>query len=91
MKGKFRRTLPPKDPTVGKIKYSFLWKLVDGAVHDTFRDHPDYAGTRHDIGTIRQSINKRVVGKIMAGFSQSYRASPKSEGTPKKRAEMTRE
>lgn len=61
-----KRTRPPKG---GKF-YRQLWRLVDGAVKDCFKKHPDYLTLKgHIQHRARQSINKRVVGTIL-GYTQ---------------------
>jgi hypothetical protein len=70
---KWRRTrrfnrIPPTNP--GR-PYEKLWRLVDGAVKQTFDHHPEYLaqGKRPDM--VRRSINKRVVGALMGFVAQS--------------------
>lgn len=59
-KHKYRRVKPAKRPDDWYVQ---LWYMVDGAIRDTFRMHPEYlAGTPEWI--VRNSINKRVVGVI---------------------------
>jgi len=47
--------------------YHQMWRLVDGAVRKAFMDHPEYLAPSVREKTVRQSINKRVVGAL-AGF-----------------------
>lgn len=52
--------------------YRQLWRLVDGAVRDTFANHPEYltqAGNR----SARHSIIKRVVGTLHGYATQVAR------------------
>lgn len=58
-----RRIEPPPertDPT-----YRALWEIVDRAVGDAFARHPDYL-TPHGRDKAQQSVNKRVVGALVA-------------------------
>lgn len=61
-----RRTSPPKQKTAAA--YRQLWRIVDAAVLETFKAHPDYL-TERGAKLARQSINKRVVGAIL-GFAE---------------------
>lgn len=47
--------------------YSRLWRVVDGAVRDAFRMHPDYL-TRKGNRNARNSVTKRVTGTVL-GFA----------------------
>lgn len=49
--------------------YAQVWRVVDGAVADAFRSHPDYLA-RHE-KMVRASINKRVVGALLGFVEQS--------------------
>jgi len=58
-------------PQKGGPDYHQLWRIVDGAVADAFKMHPDYLsdhGSHHN--SARQSIVKRVTGAIM-GYAAS--------------------
>ena len=57
------RPPPQKD---GSPAYRQLWRLVDGEVRAMFLAHPDYLPEKQQEKTIRISINKRVVGKILS-------------------------
>lgn len=52
---------------------SRLWRLVDGAVRDTFNQHPDYL-TDHGRSSARKSIVKRVAGTIQGFAEQSAKS-----------------
>lgn len=61
MKPRYRRTLMQKRPSAA---YGQLWRIVDGAVADALKAHPDYLtdkGTR----SARSSIVKRVTGAVI--------------------------
>ena len=45
-------------------QYRKVWKLVDGAVAEAFRAHPDYLSDAVAAKTVRTSIVKRVTGAI---------------------------
>lgn len=64
-----RRIRPPK----GDAAYHQLWRIVEGAVADAFRSHPDYLtdkGRRHCVS----SVSKRVTGAILGYAHQKARA-----------------
>ena len=56
---KRRRVRPPKDDPI----YRALWKLVDDALAETFRAHPNYLSEAGRTAA-HVSILKRVVGKV---------------------------
>lgn len=56
-----RRIAPPK----GDHTYSQLWRVVDGAIMKAFKAHPEYLPDKVSAFTIRNSINKRVVGDVL--------------------------
>ena len=60
---RYRRTRIPK----GDAHYRQIWRVVDGAVADAFKMHPDYL-TEHGRSRARQSIVMRVTGAI-TGYS----------------------
>lgn len=49
-----------------------LWNLVEGAVVDAFRAHPDYL-TDKGSKTVVRSVTKRVVGQIVGHAKQTLR------------------
>ena len=64
-----------------------LWRMVEGAVLDAFRSHPDYLtarGERHAV----ESVTKRVVGQLVGHASEARKRGPlgasraDSVGTP---------
>lgn len=65
-----RRTKP--SPAAMKYEdHCRLWRMVEGAVTDAFRSHPEYlteAGARSAI----ESVTKRVVGSLV-GHAQETR------------------
>jgi len=75
---KKNRIRPVKDPPL----YRQLWFVVDGAVMDALRHHPEYLATeyrtRFGERTVRNSINKRVTGALT-----SYAMRRVSSGKPK--------
>lgn len=50
--------------------YWALWRLVDGEVRATFQAHPDYLRDPDRERVVRNSVNKRVVGRILSWASQ---------------------
>lgn len=67
-----RRRIPPPKERGHESDYRRLWRLVDGALADTIRHHPEYFRTK-DLRAVRQSIAKRVVGAIKGHAEQSAR------------------
>jgi hypothetical protein len=62
------RTRPPK----GNRTYRRLWRIVDGAVMDAFKMHPDYLSDKGRRGrAARLSIVKRVTGAVASFAEQS--------------------
>lgn len=55
------RSTPPK----GEELYVKLWAVVDCAVIETFKVHPDYL-TPQGRDRCRLSLNKRIVGQLAA-------------------------
>ena len=60
-----RKTKPLKDDA----DYQRIWSIVDGAIRDTMRMHPEYMRIR-DRTTARISINKRVTGALVGELRQ---------------------
>lgn len=54
-----------------RIFYDQIWRIVDGAVRDTYRTHPEYLKGYHSERIIRTSIVKRVTGTLMGYGAQS--------------------
>lgn len=52
--------------------YSELWRIVDGAVADAFKCHPDYL-TPKGHRSARTSVTKRVTGTVLGFAEQSAR------------------
>lgn len=46
--------------------YRRLWRVVDGAVADALSHHPEYVTKGISPRVVRASVNKRVVGAIVA-------------------------
>lgn len=61
-----KRTRPPK----GNQQYRQLWRVVDGAVMDAFRMHPDYL-TSAGLRSAQKSVVKRVVGAVLGYAAQA--------------------
>ena len=59
-----------------------LWKIIDGAIDDTFTTHPEYltaaAGKRGRIA--RLSLLKRIAGTLTSFIEQSMRG--RAQGAP---------
>jgi hypothetical protein len=59
---------PNKKPDIG---YRQIWRIVDGAVRDTFANHPEYLSNKHARATITASIVKRVAGSLHGWAAQT--------------------
>lgn len=62
-----KRIKPPK----GDAAYHQLWRIVDGAVRQTYAAHPDYFSEKGRRASARSSFVKRVTGSIMGYVEQS--------------------
>jgi hypothetical protein len=71
MPRKLRKLKPPSDCAKS---YEALWKLVDGAVLDCVKMHPEYFRSDR-LTTVRASLVKRVTGSIH-GFALQARGQP---------------
>ncbi len=67
-----RRVKPPPQKT--DSEYKRLWKIIDGAVADSFFHHKDYLNPQVSPKVVRNSINKRVTGAIEASLRKQQRA-----------------
>ncbi len=65
-----RKRNPPPSTKRGGPAYRQLWRLVDGEVRDAFLSHPDYLPAPEHELRIRNSITKRVVGKVLGWASE---------------------
>lgn len=71
-----KRTKAPKEETL----YRRLWRIVDGAVADTFAHHPDYLTQKGRHGNAaRISLNKRIVGVCKSFTEESVRGRVRSQ------------
>jgi hypothetical protein len=61
-----KRTAAP--PQKQAAEYRRLWKIVDGAVADAFNKHPEYLSPAISKKVVRASVNKRVVGALLASL-----------------------
>lgn len=67
-----RPAIFPKQKTAAE--YKRLWRIVDGAVMDAFKMHPEYLAGRTE-RVARTSVVKRVVGALMGSAKAEGRAS----------------
>jgi hypothetical protein len=56
---RYRRIFPVKRETRFDIQF---YKVIDGAIYDTIRHHPEYFAKDAQITNVRNSLNKRIVG-----------------------------
>lgn len=70
-------TNPAKTPStiLRSSAYAELWGVVDGAVVDAFKSHPDYL-TPKGRKSARTSVVKRVCGTVLSFAEQSARGRP---------------
>lgn len=68
-----KRARPPKRPSKEWIQ---TWRIVDGAIRDTFRHHPEYLAKGIREADVRISIAKRTVGLLTSFAEQSARGRP---------------
>lgn len=61
MDKRFKRIPPPKK---GDEDYRRLWRMVDGAVRDALKHHPNYVANGISHRDVRNSIVKRVTGAV---------------------------
>jgi hypothetical protein len=64
--------LKPEKPLYLKGHARQIWRVVDGAVLDAFKNHPDYLthkGSRNQ--TARRSVVKRVTGSVLSYLVQA--------------------
>lgn len=72
------RNKPPPQKT--KALYKAIWKLADGAVMDTVRNHPDYFTDKGRTKLARMSTVKRIAG-MMTSFVEKSTEGP-GKGLP---------
>lgn len=53
--------------------YRQLWRLVDGEIRSCFKAHPDYLADPKRERTVRNSLTKRIVGKIQGYEAEKSR------------------
>lgn len=63
------RLAPVKEPDLAYVR---LWRVVDGAVLDALKAHPDYLAPKGALfNNARRSIVKRVVGAVQGFDAQA--------------------
>lgn len=77
MKSRWRRQRLPKCPDQA---YRQLWRVVDGAVRDTFANHPEYL-TDKGRRDAQLSIVKRVAGSLHGYAAQVARGRSEAVGS----------
>lgn len=65
----WKRTRPEKMPDAA---YRQIWRVVDGAVRDTFENHPEYLTAKGRASAVR-SVTKRVTGAVHGYAAQAAR------------------
>lgn len=67
-----RRTSRTDSAFLKRADHVQLWNLVEGAVVDAFRAHPDYL-TDKGAGVVARSVTKRVVGQLIGHAKRTLR------------------
>ena len=70
-----RRTPDASPAKLKRADHLRLWRIVEGAVLNAFREHPEYlteAGAKSAV----QSVTKRVVGEVVALASEVRKDAP---------------
>jgi hypothetical protein len=68
----WKRAVPPPQKR-GTGNFVQVWRIVDGAVADAIRAHPEYFRTNQNRADARRSIVKRVTGSIMGYLAEARR------------------
>ena len=76
---KIIRTRHHKIKSKSNIEYRKLWSIVDGAVTDAIKSHPDYI-TEKGYESMVNSITKRVVGQVTSYLKGAQGAGPFTKG-----------
>lgn len=66
-----KRRIKPSRAAMKHADHMRLWRLVEGAVVDALKSHPDYLTERGERNAV-ESITKRVVGTL-AGHAHQVR------------------
>lgn len=73
---KARRHISPRHPAFLKHRdHQRLWRMVEGAVVDTFKSHPDYL-TAKGAHSVVPSVTKRVVGTLVGHAKEAQKRGP---------------
>lgn len=73
MAGKYRppaKRAPRALPIKPGPEYRKIWRIVDGAVRDTFANHPEYLTVKGRDGA-RKSLVKRITGAVVGHADQA--------------------
>jgi hypothetical protein len=62
------RRASTNSPARRKVNDDRLWRVVEGAVVDAMKSHPEYV-TEAGAKTMAQSITKRVIGNLKSAFA----------------------
>lgn len=66
------RSSKPSRAAMKRADHRRLWRMVEGAVADAFRSHPDYLTERGRRAAV-ESVTKRVVGTIVGAAQETRR------------------
>ena len=61
---KLHRPSPESPARMKRSDHLKLWSIVEGAVTDTFKTHPEYLTDRGQRSAV-ESVTKRVVGQLV--------------------------
>lgn len=73
------RTKNHKIKSKSMTDYAKLWSVIDGAVTDAIKSHPDYV-TEKGYDSMVNSITKRVVGQVVGYLKGAQGAGPFTKG-----------
>lgn len=68
------RRIYPHPTRRNSAVYRALWNIVDGAVRDALKNHPEYLSGTVKERTVRESIDKRVVGALEGFIHESAKS-----------------
>jgi len=67
------RAMHKLKPVKDGAEYRQLWRVIDGAIRDCFKMHPDYI-TPENIRRVRESLAKRITGAVLANKAEASKA-----------------
>lgn len=77
-----RPARPVRSQKAPSPEYVQLWKIIDGAVRDTFANHPEYLSGRVPEYIVLQSVVKRATGQVWGFAGKPARGRPAVSDRP---------